>query len=41
MIEGFQPFYVKPENEVPKLFAAKERPPFRASAKVYAHGLKE
>lgn len=41
MIEGFQPFYAKPENEVPKLFAANERPPFRASAKFYAHGLKE
>lgn len=41
MIEGCPPFPTKPENEVPKLYVANERPPFRAPAKQYAHGLKE
>ncbi|XP_041025814.1 integrin-linked protein kinase 1 isoform X1 [Juglans microcarpa x Juglans regia] len=41
MIEGHPPFSAKLENDVPKVYAAKERPPFRASAKLYAHGLKE
>ncbi|KAK4733135.1 hypothetical protein R3W88_007396 [Solanum pinnatisectum] len=41
MIEGYPPFHAKEENDVPKLYAAKERPPFKASAKFYAHGLKE
>ncbi|KAL8045694.1 hypothetical protein ABFX02_08G130900 [Erythranthe guttata] len=40
MIEGFQPFYTKEEFEVPKSYASKERPPFKASAKHYAHGLR-
>ncbi|KAK9267995.1 hypothetical protein L1049_010433 [Liquidambar formosana] len=41
MIEGCPPFYTKQDNEVPKSYAAKERPHFRAPAKHYAHGLKE
>ncbi|GMP74108.1 hypothetical protein CsSME_00031629 [Camellia sinensis var. sinensis] len=41
MIEGCLPFYGKQENEVPKVYATKERPPFRAPTKCYAHGLKE
>ncbi|KAM7524928.1 hypothetical protein LguiA_014830 [Lonicera macranthoides] len=41
MIEGCVPFSTKQENEVPKLYAARERPPFRAPMKFYAHGLKE
>lgn len=41
MIEGCPPFEAKRENEVPKHYAAKERPPFKASAKFYAHGLRE
>ncbi|KAF5943954.1 hypothetical protein HYC85_018031 [Camellia sinensis] len=41
MIEGCLPFYAKQENEVPKVYATKERPPFRAPTKCYAHGLKE
>ncbi|XP_073056104.1 serine/threonine-protein kinase 12-like [Primulina eburnea] len=41
MIEGHQPLYAKEDYEVPESYAAKERPPFRASAKLYAHGLKE
>lgn len=41
MIEGCPPFSAKQENEVPKLYAAKERPPFNSPAKRYAHGLKE
>jgi hypothetical protein len=41
MIEGCPPFSTKPENEVPKLYATNERPPFRALDKQYAHGLKE
>lgn len=41
MIEGYPPFSQKQENEVPKVYAAKRRPPFRAPAKCYAHGLKE
>ncbi|KAF7803240.1 integrin-linked protein kinase 1-like [Senna tora] len=41
MIEGCPPFQAKQENEVPKVYAAKERPPFRAPAKRYAHGLRE
>ncbi|KAF8413656.1 hypothetical protein HHK36_001648 [Tetracentron sinense] len=41
MIEGCPPFYAKQENEVPKAYAAKERPPFRVPAKLYAHGLRE
>ncbi|GKV48528.1 hypothetical protein SLEP1_g55338 [Rubroshorea leprosula] len=41
MIEGCLPFPTKQENEVPKLYVANERPPFRAPAKHYAHSLKE
>ncbi|GLT52544.1 hypothetical protein SLA2020_258790 [Shorea laevis] len=41
MIEGCLPFSTKQEKEVPKAYAAKERPPFRAPTKHYAHGLKE
>lgn len=41
MIEGCPPFELKKEHEVPKSYVAKERPPFRASAKCYAHGLKK
>ncbi|KAM6549831.1 hypothetical protein CsatB_021507 [Cannabis sativa] len=41
MIEGCPPFSTKPETDVPKAYAANERPPFRAPPKHYAHGLKE
>lgn len=41
MIEGYPPFHAKEENDVPKLYAAKERPPFKAPTKSYAHGLRE
>ncbi|KAE9461964.1 hypothetical protein C3L33_06127, partial [Rhododendron williamsianum] len=41
MIEGCLPFSAKQENDVPKAYAANVRPPFRAPAKHYAHGLKE
>lgn len=41
MIEGCPPFHAKQESEVPKVYAAKERPPFRAPAKRYSHGIRE
>ncbi|XP_016493541.1 serine/threonine-protein kinase 12 [Nicotiana tabacum] len=41
MIEGCPPFHAKIEIEVPKLYTAKERPPFKAPGKFYAHGLRE
>ncbi|KAK9150734.1 hypothetical protein Syun_009043 [Stephania yunnanensis] len=41
MIEGHPPFHAKEEDAVPKAYAEKVRPPFRASAKLYSHGLKE
>lgn len=41
MIEGCPPFYAKPENEVPKAYVENERPPFTASQKLYAYGLKQ
>lgn len=41
MIEGCSPFNTKQANEVPKLYATKQRPPFRAPTKFYAHGMKE
>ncbi|XP_077251066.1 serine/threonine-protein kinase 12-like [Tasmannia lanceolata] len=41
MIEGTVPFSTKLEHDVPKSYAAKERPPFRAPMKLYSHGLKE
>ena len=41
MIEGCPPFLRMLENEVPKAYVANERPPFKASTKKYAYGLKE
>ncbi|XP_073128612.1 serine/threonine-protein kinase 12-like [Henckelia pumila] len=41
MIEGCPPFSSKQDHEVAASHAANERPPFRASMKLYAHGLKE
>ncbi|KDP42670.1 hypothetical protein JCGZ_00174 [Jatropha curcas] len=41
MIEGCPPFSTRQDFEVPKAYAANERPPFRALAKRYPHGLKE
>lgn len=41
MIEGNPPFSAKQDPEVAKSYADKERPPFRAAAKFYSHGLKE
>uniref|UniRef100_A0A7N0REX4 Protein kinase domain-containing protein n=1 Tax=Kalanchoe fedtschenkoi TaxID=63787 RepID=A0A7N0REX4_KALFE len=41
MIEGCPPFSAKLESEVPNAYTAKKRPPFRAPAKHYAHGLRE
>ncbi|THG17655.1 hypothetical protein TEA_014764 [Camellia sinensis var. sinensis] len=41
MIEGCPPFSAKQENEVPKAYCTKKRPPFRAPIKRYSHGLKE
>ncbi|KAJ6824327.1 serine/threonine-protein kinase STY8-like isoform X1 [Iris pallida] len=41
MIEGRPPFSTKSDNDVPKAYASKERPPFRAPLKCYPHGLKE
>ncbi|XP_065633378.1 serine/threonine-protein kinase 12 [Quercus suber] len=41
MIEGCPPFSAKQENEVPKVYAAKVRPPFNSPAKHYAHGLRD
>ncbi|GJV99215.1 integrin-linked protein kinase 1-like protein isoform X1, partial [Tanacetum coccineum] len=41
MIEGCQPFISKNGKDVPELYAEKRRPPFNASSKNYAHGLKE
>ncbi|KAA0052589.1 serine/threonine-protein kinase HT1-like isoform X1 [Cucumis melo var. makuwa] len=42
MLEGCPPFPDKADSEVPKLYAAGERPPFRALLnKRYANGLKE
>ena len=41
MIEGYLPFSTKQDNEVPKAYASREHPPFKAPAKHYAHGLKE
>ncbi|KAG0485783.1 hypothetical protein HPP92_009633 [Vanilla planifolia] len=41
MIEGYLPMNAKQNDEVPKLYAAKQRPPFRAPLKQYPHGLKE
>ncbi|GMH05192.1 hypothetical protein Nepgr_007032 [Nepenthes gracilis] len=41
MIEGCPPFSSLEESDVQKAYAAKERPPFKASGKLYAHGLRE
>ncbi|XP_016580960.2 integrin-linked protein kinase 1 isoform X4 [Capsicum annuum] len=41
MIEGCPPFSTKQEIEVAKAYVANERPPFEASQKLYAHGLRE
>ncbi|XP_020581281.1 serine/threonine-protein kinase STY8-like isoform X2 [Phalaenopsis equestris] len=41
MIEGCMPFNTQPDSRVPNLYAAKERPPFRAPPRHYAFGLKE
>ncbi|WMV39473.1 hypothetical protein MTR67_032858 [Solanum verrucosum] len=41
MIEGCPPFSMKQEIEVAKAYVANERPPFSASQKLYAHGLRE
>lgn len=41
MLEGCSPFPDKADSEVPKLYAAGERPPFGALIKRYANGLKE
>ncbi|KAK1424855.1 hypothetical protein QVD17_20195 [Tagetes erecta] len=41
MIEGCQPFVTKDDKDVPKLYAAKERPPFNAPSRSYPHGLKQ
>lgn len=41
MIEGHPPFSAKQDADVAKSYAEKERPPFKAPAKFYAHGLKE
>ncbi|KAL5096967.1 hypothetical protein RYX36_001294 [Vicia faba] len=41
MIEGCPPFYAKREDEVPKVYASKERPPFRAPTKHYSHGIRK
>ncbi|KAJ0111398.1 hypothetical protein Patl1_01489 [Pistacia atlantica] len=41
MIEGCPPFSTRQEKEVPKVYVANERPPFRAPPKCYAYGLRE
>lgn len=41
MIEGCPPFSTKQDNDVPKVYASGDRPPFRAQHKHYAHGLKD
>ncbi|WOK95715.1 serine/threonine-protein kinase TNNI3K-like [Canna indica] len=41
MIEGCPPFCHKGDTEVPQAYASIQRPPFRASQKRYANGLKE
>ncbi|KAL8468327.1 hypothetical protein ACS0TY_031528 [Phlomoides rotata] len=41
LIEGHPPFYLKQDQEVFKSYVVKQRPPFNASMKFYAHGLKE
>ncbi|KAH0865329.1 hypothetical protein HID58_082540 [Brassica napus] len=41
MIEGYVPFHLKEETEVPKAYVEGERPPFNALAKSYPFGLRE
>ncbi|WOK99309.1 serine/threonine-protein kinase STY17-like [Canna indica] len=41
MIEGCPPFSYRQDNEVPKAYVSKQRPPFKAPSKLYAYGLKE
>lgn len=41
MIEGYVPFHLKEETEVPKAYVEGERPPFNAPAKSYPFGLRE
>ncbi|XP_045803221.1 integrin-linked protein kinase 1 [Trifolium pratense] len=41
MIEGCLPFSAKRDDEVPKVYASKERPPFHAPSKRYSHGIRE
>ncbi|XP_078428254.1 integrin-linked protein kinase family isoform X2 [Wolffia australiana] len=41
MIEGCIPFSATSEIDVPNSYASKQRPPFKASPKLYAHGLRE
>ncbi|MCD7471403.1 hypothetical protein HAX54_011812 [Datura stramonium] len=41
MIEGCPPLSTKQEIEVGEAYVKNERPPFRASQKLYAHGLRE
>ncbi|KAL2931057.1 Integrin-linked protein kinase 1 [Bienertia sinuspersici] len=41
MIEGYPPFASKGAKDAQEAYAANERPPFKASAKLYAHRLKE
>ncbi|CAM0882725.1 unnamed protein product [Alopecurus aequalis] len=41
MIEGHLPFHDKKIDEIEKAHSCKERPPFRAPPKNYAHGLRE
>ncbi|XP_073006619.1 serine/threonine-protein kinase 12-like isoform X1 [Typha latifolia] len=40
MIEGCLPYSQMPDAEVPQIYASNERPPFRASQKLYSYGLK-
>ncbi|XP_062221248.1 integrin-linked protein kinase 1-like [Phragmites australis] len=41
MIEGCLPYHDKKNGEIEKAHISKERPPFRAPPKHYAHGLRE
>ncbi|KAK8938851.1 Serine/threonine-protein kinase CTR1 [Platanthera zijinensis] len=41
MIEGRPPLSDIQDSEVPKVYMSKERPPFKASPKLYCYGMKE
>lgn len=41
MIEGCPPFHARKAGEVLDLYATKQRPPFKAPTKFYAHGIRE